>query len=78
MPRAVLDLVEAVILAGRQGQVFDAVAVGNRNGTTVIHLLDPAIVATLPDGVDVPLGTVVPVRLEGADVDAGRVRFVPA
>lgn len=76
--RAVLGLVEAVILTGRQGQVFDAVAVGNRNGTTVIHLLDPAIVATLPDGVDVPLGTVVPVRLEGADVDAGRVRFVPA
>jgi exoribonuclease R len=76
--RAVLDLVEAVILSGRQGQVFDAVAVGSRNGATEIHLLDPAIVATLPVGVDVPLGTVVPVRLEGVDVDAGLVRFALA
>lgn len=38
-------------------------------------LFDPAIVATLPDGVDVPPGTVVSVRPDQTDVDAGTVSF---
>lgn len=33
--RAVLDLVEAVILSGREGEAFEAVAVGGGNGATV-------------------------------------------
>ena len=76
--RAVLDLVEAVVLTGREGEAFEAVAVGSRNGATVIHLLDPATVATLPAGIDVAPGTVVSVRLEQTDVDAGTVSFALA
>lgn len=76
--RAVLDLVEAVLLRDRVGEVFDAVAVGRRDSATLVHLLDPAVVVSLPDSADVPLGSLLPVRLDHVDVDAGSVGFVRA
>lgn len=75
--RAVVDLVESVILSGHEGAVYDAIPVGTRDGATVVHLVDPAIVATLPAGIDAELGTVLRVRLEATDTADGTVRFAP-
>ena len=40
---AVIDLAEAVLLAGREGEVFDAVVVDEDRRGTVVQLAEPAV-----------------------------------
>lgn len=76
--RAVVDLVESVILASHVGATFPAIAVDHRGDGTVVHLLDPAVVAELAGAPDIPLGARLDVRLAAADPTAGTVTFTPA
>jgi exoribonuclease R len=76
--RAVVDLVESVMLEAHVGATFPAIAVDRRGDSTVIHLLDPAVVAELADAPDIPLGTRLDVRLAAADPTAGTVTFTLA
>ena len=69
--RAVVDLVEAAILAPRVGEEFQAVIVdvdGKGKGG-VVQLADPPVIGRA-DGRDLPLGEQVRVRLSAADVDS--------
>lgn len=72
-----LDLTEAVVLAPRVGEVFDAVVVdaGPRSGT--VQLADPAVRAPC-DGDDLPVGQALRVRLASVDLERRAVRFAPA
>ena len=79
--RAVLDLVEAGVLAGSVGQTFDGVVVDTddrdpRSGTVVIA--DPAVEARVRSESPLPLGESVSVRLEVADPARRLVRFTLA
>lgn len=78
--RACLDLVEAALLAGRAGEVFDAVVVDVKDdgSSGVVQLHDPAVrarVASDGSGRPVPLGESVRVRLTEVSVDTRTVRF---
>jgi hypothetical protein len=68
--RGVVDLVEAAVLAGREGERFDAVVIDDG----LVQLRDPAVRARLPEGAPEP-GTEVAVRLDRADVAARTVTF---
>ncbi len=68
--RAVIDLLEAVVLAGREGERFDAVVIDDG----LIQLLEPAVRAKLATGTPAP-GTDVIVRLERADPVTRTVTF---
>lgn len=84
--RACVDAVEAAVLAGSVGQLFDGVVVEldaarppSADGAPVVRtgtvqLSDPAVMAKV-SGVDLPLGEYTKVRLTEADVAACRVRF---
>lgn len=73
--RAAIDLVEAVLLADRVGEVFDA-AVIERNGGSgaTVMLRDPPVRARC-DGVSLRPGQRIAVRLLEADPTRRRVRF---
>ncbi|MFJ9695009.1 RNB domain-containing ribonuclease [Kitasatospora sp. NPDC101183] len=79
--RACVDLVEAELLAGREGESFPAVVVdvdGRRPGTGTVQLREPAVRARCdasPTGAPLPLGRVVDVRLTAADPATRTVRF---
>jgi len=64
--RAVVDLAEAIVLAGRQGDVLDAVVVGTdpERGSD-LQLLDPPVRARIP----VPLEAGTDVRVTVTDAD---------
>jgi exoribonuclease R len=68
--RGVIDLVEAVLLAPRVGERFDAVVVDDG----LVQLRDPAVRARL-DGHGAEPGTEVAVRLDAADPVTRTVRF---
>jgi len=79
--RAVLDLVEAGVLAGSVGQTFDGVVVDidgrdPRSGTVVIA--EPAVEARVRADAPLPIGKSVLVRLEVADPTRRAVRFTLA
>ena len=67
--RAVVDLVEAVLLAGREGERFDAVVIDEK----LVQLRDPAVRGRLE--ADAPPGSEVTVRLERADPATRTVVF---
>ncbi len=69
LDRAVLDLVEAQVLADRIGEVFPATVVRTTERGSELQLREPAVTARIPTGL--PLGTVVMVRLYDVDL-AGR------
>ena len=71
--RGVVDLVEAAILAGREGERFAALVIDDG----LVQLADPAVVGRLADG-GPPPGQAVSVRLERADLDARTVQFTVA
>jgi exoribonuclease R len=71
--RGVVDLVEAAILAGREGERFDAVVIEDG----VVQLRDPAVRGRLSDG-GPPPGQEVSVRLEKADPATRTVLFAAA
>ncbi|GAB4086998.1 RNB domain-containing ribonuclease [Myceligenerans cantabricum] len=77
--RAVVEILEATLLADRVGETFDGVVVdvdADRERGTVV-LADPAVEATIT-GHGLPLGSRVRVRLAVADIDEHRVEFVLA
>ncbi|MFC8449381.1 RNB domain-containing ribonuclease [Kitasatospora sp. NPDC057223] len=81
--RACVDLVEAELLHGREGEDFDAVVIDvderkPDNGT--VQLREPAVRARCDgDGsAELPLGALVKVRLTVADPATRTVRFAPA
>ncbi|MEY9842310.1 RNB domain-containing ribonuclease [Streptacidiphilus sp. EB103A] len=83
--RACVDLVEAELLRGREGEVFDGVVVDvdeRKHLTGTVQLRDPAVRARLsddrPGAVALPLGTPLRVRLTTADPATRTLRFAPA
>ena len=75
----IVSTVEAAVLEHSVGDVFDAVVVElhERRGGGTVQLRDPAVTAHC-DGDDLPLGKLVEVRLELADVAKRQVRFTLA
>ena len=71
--RGVVDLVEAVLLQGREGERFAAVVVDDG----VVQLREPAILAKLEGDAPEP-GTAVTVSLVRADPEARKVAFAVA
>jgi exoribonuclease R len=74
--RAVVDLVEATMLADRVGEVFEAVVLDAEEKRSTVVLSELAVQARC-DGRLTP-GDVVRVRLTQADPDTRTVRFAPA
>ncbi|GEL95410.1 RNB domain-containing ribonuclease [Cellulomonas composti] len=74
--RGCLDLVEAAVLAGRQGEVFRGAVVDVRDdgATGVVQLREPVVRARV-GGAGLPLGEEVDVRLAEVDVARRLVRF---
>jgi hypothetical protein len=68
--RGVVDLVEAVLLSGREGEDFDAVVIDDQ----LVQLADPPVRANLSEGCPPP-GSEVVVRLERADPGTRTVEF---
>lgn len=66
LERAVVDAAEAVVLAARQGERFDAVVVETGPERGVVQLHDPPVRARC-EGADLPLGERVEVELVRAD-----------
>src|SRR3954470_21799557 len=71
--RGVVDLVEAAILAGREGERFDAVVIDDG----LVQLGEPAVRGRLEDG-GAPPGRAIRVRLETADMASRTVAFAAA
>jgi exoribonuclease R len=83
--RACVDLIEAELLRGREGELFDAVVVDvdeRRPLVGTVQLRRPAVRARIADdradAPPLPLGTRIRVRLTAADPIARTVRFAPA
>jgi exoribonuclease R len=72
--RAVIALAEAVWLAGRVGESFDAVVVDEDEHGVVIQLADPAVLARI-EAHHVDPGDEVRVRLDAVDVISRQVQF---
>jgi exoribonuclease R len=72
--RGVIDLVEAVVLAGREGERFDAVVIDDG----LVQLRDPAVRARVKDATLPDAGREVTVRLDRADPAARAVAFCVA
>jgi exoribonuclease R len=68
--RGVVDLVEAVLLAGREGERFEAIAIDD----DLVQLGNPAVRGKVAQGCPEP-GTELTVKLERADPDARSVEF---
>jgi exoribonuclease R len=68
--RGVVDLVEAVLLSGREGERFDAVVIDDQ----LVQVADPPVRANLTDGCPPP-GSEVRVRLARADPATRTVKF---
>lgn len=77
LERAVVDGAEAIVLAPRVGERFDAVVVeaGDRGG--VVQLREPAVRGRCTGG-DLPLGERLAVELVAADPETRTVQFRPA
>ncbi|MDN4615203.1 RNB domain-containing ribonuclease [Leifsonia sp. F6_8S_P_1B] len=69
--------VEAALLAAHVGAEFDATVLGVRNGSILIQLQEPAVVASAPRTDGVRPGERVRVRLTAADIATGKVEFEP-
>ena len=74
LERRTVDFVEAVVLAPRVGETFEAVVIeaGEKSGT--VQLKDPAVVAQCACP-RLELGSEVRIRLVEAETDRGRLRF---
>lgn len=80
--RACVDLVEAALLEGRVGELFDAYVVDVQDrdpAVGTVHLRDPAVVGRIEGGTDpLPLGERLRVRLTRAGPASKTVLFAPA
>lgn len=72
--RAVLDLAEAVMLEGREGERFDAVVTDEDERGARIQLCDPAVIARI-DGKGAVPGDRVAVQLTSVDVPHRQILF---
>jgi len=72
--RAALDLAEAVVLDGRQGQSFTAVVTDIDERGARIQLCDPAVIARV-DGAGLTPGDTIKVELTSVDVQHRQVTF---
>jgi exoribonuclease R len=77
LERAVVDLAEALVLAPRLGEEFDAVVVESGEKHGVVQLREPAVRARC-EGADLPLGGRMRARLATVDVTTRTVVFRPA
>jgi len=73
LDRAVVDHLEALVLAEHVGERFDAVVVDHRRDGSVVQLREPAVVAGVPG--TLPLGEPTVVELLAADPVARTVTF---
>lgn len=75
LERAIVDGAEAVVLAGRIGDTFEAtvVAVDDKRGSSIVQVTEPAIVGPLDSRQ--PIGARIAVRVAEADPVARRIRF---
>lgn len=69
-----LELAEAVVLEGREGDIFDAVVVDENDDTVEVQIADPAVLAKLPAH-RVDPGDTIRVRVRSVDVPARQVEF---
>lgn len=76
LDRAVVDLVEAHVLAPHVGEVFAATVVRVSERGSEVQLRQPPVAARL--AADLPLGTEVPLRLDAVDTEARTITFTPA
>ncbi|MCG7209610.1 RNB domain-containing ribonuclease [Streptomyces arenae] len=79
--RECVDIVEAALLKDRVGEVFDGCVVEveeHRPTVGRVLLQEPAVIGRIEDGVRLPLGERLPVRLVEADPGTAKVRFAPA
>lgn len=79
--RAVVDLVEATVMAPHVGEIFDGTIVelahdDARKG--IVMLREPAIEAGIAGSADLPLGASIKVKLVEADPGRRTLRFEPA
>ena len=74
--RGVVDLAEALVLADRVGEEFDAVLIDvhPKSGRGTIQIADPAVEASLDADSD-GVGEALRVRLDGVDLVEGRLQF---
>lgn len=72
--RAAVELAEAVVLAGREGEIFDAVVIDESDRGAEVQISEPAILTRITAR-RVDPGDDVRVRLESVDVDERRVEF---
>jgi exoribonuclease R len=72
--RAVLDLAEAVILEGREGERFEAVVTDEDERGARIQLCDPAVIARI-DGKGAGPGDRIAVQLASVDVTHRQIAF---
>ncbi len=77
MARAVIDLVEVLVLTPRIGQVLEATVVATADSRSTVVLAEPAVLANV-EGHVLPLGERVRVRIDGADPIARAVHLSPA
>ncbi|MFF4355425.1 RNB domain-containing ribonuclease [Streptomyces sp. NPDC001604] len=78
--RECVDIVEAALLAGRVGEVFDGCVVDveeRQPGVGTVQLESPAVIGRI-EGEHLPLGERLRVRLTQADPASAKVRFTPA
>ncbi|MER6424106.1 RNB domain-containing ribonuclease [Streptomyces sp. NPDC001137] len=78
--RECVDIVEAALLAGRVGEVFDGCVVDveeRQPGIGTVQLESPAVIGRI-EGEHLPLGERLRVRLTQADPASAKVRFAPA
>jgi len=77
LERECVALMEAAVLAGSVGHIFDAAVIDvGKNGGGTVQLAEPAVRATCEG--TLPLGEAVRVRLLHADVESRSVRFTLA
>lgn len=76
LDRAVVDHLEALVLSSHVGDRFAAVVVDRRRDASVVQLLEPAVVATVPG--EIALGTEVEVEVVAADPVARTVELARA
>lgn len=72
--REALDLAEAAVLTGREGEIFEAVVVDESDRGVEIQIPDPAVLVRI-GARKVDPGDDVRVRLVSVDIDARRVEF---
>ena len=72
--REALDLAEAAVLQGREGDIFDAVVIDEGQWGVEVQIIDPAVLTRLTAR-RVDPGDEIGVRLVSVDLDEGTVEF---